>query len=171
LIPLLYFFYRGGNLLVKNIQAEAVRVRAVFLKSDCETLIVALKRSVPFYNIAEEIELPDHEDHLKFQFKIKDIIKVGFLQDLAEAGADQNDNNENKDYIPINRKKENEAEKVIEEAAKKEEEEAKKMEKIGIVINKGGIKIHLVIDIDFNKNKAYSDYLLAIAEHKQLVLR
>lgn len=136
-------------------------------------MVVTLFKKPHFWTSRDEIELSDYpetEDDIKFEFNIKDALRIGFLRDLQKKGKDD------PNFVQLKASKMKNLEKELKEEMKErgldtteEDEEEKRF--ILILIEKNNRVIPLSIDLELNTNKAYNDYLIALAQGKTLVMR
>lgn len=177
LLPLTYLFYRGGKNFFTDVKVLGSIVQSVFLNKDGKTLIVTVPKTPVYYKHQEDIDLSDFgkfKDEIALTVDLEKAKSVGFMTEIfAESIKD-------KDFVEIKTQKQREKE---EEEKQQQEEmemaegiitpEGEDLEKrtVLIEIERGGEIMPLYIDISKNLNKAYSDYLVAIAQKKKIVMR
>lgn len=178
ILPLSYLFYRGSKSFFTDTEISGTMVQSVFLNKDGKTLIVTVPKSPVYYKYQEDIDLSEFgkfDNKIKLTVDLEKALKVGFLNDLKQEQG------EDGDFIQIKTNKQKQQEKEQEEQEKEDmseaeanlREEAKEAElqNIVILIERDGKTLPLYIDLTKNKNKAYDDYLTAIAGKKKIVMR
>jgi len=176
LLPLTLLFLRGGKNFFSNVQMSGTVVKSVFLKKD-GNLVVTVPKTPVYYKYQEDIDLSafgNFEDDIKLTVDLGKVLRIGFLESLRAADKEASRNVEN--FTEIKSKQAKRIEKQFEEEAEAEKAEVLVDEKsessnILMVIEKDQKALPLYIDLDKNSNKAYNDYLIAIAQKKKLVLR
>jgi len=171
LIPLSFLFYRGCSSMFTESQLEASRVKSLFIKKSGTRFVATLFKKPHFWNLRDDIELvdyPETEDDVKFEFNIKDVLRIGFLQDLQRRVA------KDPNFIQLKASKirnlEGELKNEMQDRGLEEDDEEEKRHMLILIERKNQV-VPLHIDLELNMNKAYNDYLVALAQGKTLVMR
>jgi len=176
LLPLTFLFLRGGKNYFSNVQMSGTVVKSVFLKKD-GNLVITVPKTPVFYRYQEDIDLSafgNFEDDIKLTVDLEKVLRIGFLESLRAADKKASSKVEN--FTEIKSKQAKKIEKQIEEEAEAEKaevlvDEESESSNILMVIEKDQKALPLYINIEKNSNKAYNDYLIAIAQKKKIVLR
>ncbi len=177
LLPLTLFFMRGSKSAFSSVQMSGTMVKSIFLKKDGRTLVVTVPKSPVYYKYQEDIDLSafgNFDNDIKMTVEIDKILRIGFLETLraTEKASDKNLDS----FTPIKSKQAKAREEQEEKEAEEEKGEVLKSEEpessnIVMVVEKEKKALPLYINLDKNMNKAYNDYLIAIAQNKKIVLR
>ena len=198
LIPLSFSFYYGVKGMFTQRNLMNYHAKQIYLKDDGENLIIILPFSALTRKLNENIVLKDYPEidinDIKFQVKISEIGEIGFLSNFmteSEENKDKPPKYDDPNLIILNPKKKKDAEKAKEkenEVKKKEDAEEMSQKNIDndndddeddddgedpiiMHISKDEEIFPIIVQLNCNKNSAYNDYLIAIAQKKKLILR